>query len=79
MAVKPDAKAWTILEQIIEDRASGLTLQFEVVDDGTCRLRVFGKYLPFGNREVVFDREGIDAGGGTCLVARRPTWLSEVD
>jgi hypothetical protein len=81
MAVKPFAKAWKIKEQIVED-ASGLTLQFEVVEGtaGKFRLRVFGDNVPFGNREILFGANGAHVGGGTftgseCL----PGWLEPVD
>ena len=79
MAVKPNAQDCRIREQIIEDRATGITLQFEVVPDGTCRLRMYGD-LPFGNRDIAFDAKGEKAGSGTSLSGLcRPAWLSTVD
>ena len=80
MAVKPDGGICAIREQIIEDPASGLTFQFELKPESSApiRLRVFGD-LPFGNREILFDRNGNEAGAGTSLIGScRPTWLKEV-
>lgn len=57
----------------------GLTFQFEVVPDDKdvpYRLRIFGD-LPFGNREILFDRHGIANGGGTLLAGIcKPTWAA---
>ena len=63
MGIKEDAQDWTVKEQIIEDLVSGLTLQFEVIPESTARyrLRIFGD-LPHGNREIIFDVEGEEAG-----------------
>lgn len=80
MAVKPNAQVCMIKEQIIEDSVSGLTLQFEFKPDSDApvRLRIFGD-LPHGNREILFDRDGIEAGAGTSLAgACRPSWIKEV-
>ena len=80
MALKPNGKVWTIQEQIVEDPASGLTLQFEVKEgsDAPFRLRILGD-LPFGNREILFDRAGNETGSGTSLAGPcRATWLSPV-
>ena len=67
-------KRWVVEEQIVEDPASGLTLQFEVLPNGHCALRIFGD-LPFGNRELIFDEEGHEAGAGTALQGpHHPTW-----
>lgn len=81
MTTKPGASNWTIKEQIIEDAASGLTFQFEVDPESSApmRLRIFGD-LPFGNREIVFDRNGEEAGSGTALTGlSRPTWLTSIE
>lgn len=75
MSVKPDGKMWEIREQIVEDPATGLTFQFEVMPNGEPRLRIFGSELPFGNREIVFDGNGEEAGGGTYTGLCRPAWL----
>ena len=80
MAVKPDAKNLTIMEQIIEDPVSGLCFQFSVTEgsDSPFRLRVFGA-LPNGNREFVFDIKGMRTGAGSTIGGIcRPSWLSEV-
>jgi hypothetical protein len=75
MPVKPGASTCTIKEQIVEDLASGLILQFECVD-GRTRLVIAGKSLPFGNREILFDGEGREAAAGTLVGEfRRPSWL----
>jgi hypothetical protein len=80
MALKPNGGVCAIREQIIEDLASGLTFQFELKpgSDAPVRLRIFGD-LPFGNREILFDQDGVEAGAGTLLSgACRPSWLKEV-
>jgi len=81
MGIKDDAKKWTVKEQIIEDPVSGLTLQFEVIPESTARyrLRIFG-HIPHGNREIIFDIEGEEAGSGTVIASHcKPTWLTVVD
>jgi hypothetical protein len=81
MSVKPDAKQWAVQEQIVEDQTTGLTFQFEVMEgsDAPFRLRIFGK-VPFGNREILFDKNGEEAGGGTLLAGLcRPAWLQKVE
>ena len=78
MAVKPNAEICPIKEQIIEDQVTGLTLQFERRDDGTTKLRIYGKNLPFGNREIVFDADGKPEGSGVFLGELcRPSWLKQ--
>ena len=80
MALKPDGKGWTIREQIVEDPASGLILQFEISPDGTPQLRIFGDILPFGNREILFDQNGAEAAAGTFTGDLcRPAWLGPID
>lgn len=80
MALKPDCKSWTICEQIVEDPASGLTLQFEITSEGLPQLRVFGAALPFGNREILFDKNGAEAAAGTFTGDLcRPAWLGPID
>lgn len=78
MPAKPDGKVWQVREQIIEDPASGLTFQFEVMPDGESRLRIFGESLPFGNREIIFDQSGAEAGAGCYTGLCRPAWLEKV-
>jgi hypothetical protein len=78
MALKPNGKVCEIREQIVDDVASGLILQFECVD-GRPRVVIAGRSLPHGNREILFDSEGCEAGAGTLLGEfRRPSWLKEV-
>lgn len=80
MAVKPSAGICQIREQIIEDKVTGLTLQFVHMPetDAPVRLRIFGDF-PHGNREILFDIEGNEAGGGTALTGScRATWITEV-
>ncbi len=79
MSVKENAKTWSIKEQIIEDPASGLAFQFEVMPDGTSRFRVIGSQLPFGNREFVFSDLGEKCGSGTATKGTcRPAWITEI-
>jgi hypothetical protein len=67
------------MEQIVEDPASGLVLQFECTSAGKTRLVIAGKSLPFGNREILFDSDGKEAAAGTLLGEfRRPSWLKGV-
>jgi hypothetical protein len=78
MPVKPNGHLCGIREQIVEDLASGLTLQFEC-NNGKTRLVIAGKSLPFGNREILFDDDGKEAAAGTLLGEfRRPSWLKGV-
>jgi hypothetical protein len=79
MALKPDGCVCPIREQIIDDPVTGLTIQFEVVDDGSARVRLVGDALPFGNREFAFDADGREVGAGVSVAgACRPSWLREV-
>ena len=78
MPLKPHGMLCAIKEQIVEDVASGLILQFEC-DAGRTRLVIAGRALPFGNREIIFDSEGREAAAGTLVGEfRRPSWLKEV-
>lgn len=78
MPLKPNGATCRVREQIIEDVASGLTLQFEC-DDGRLRLVLAGKPLALGNREILFDDQGREAGAGTLVGEfRRPSWLKSV-
>lgn len=80
MATKPSARAWSVKEQIIEDPVTGLSFQFSVVDgsDAPFRLRIFGCH-PAGNREILFNAAGEEAGAGTAFRgACRPTWMRPV-
>ena len=65
--LRQNARSIRILEQLIEDPVSGLTLQFAFnSNDGTSRLRLFGGF-PYGNREFIFNIEGQEAGAGVAL------------
>lgn len=78
MAIKPNGSLCAIREQIVEDPGSGLILQFECIE-GRTRVVIAGEDLPFGNREILFDAEGREAGAGTLLGEfRRPSWLKRV-
>ena len=79
MALKPNGVLCKVREQIVEDPATGLILQFEFANGGL-RLVIAGESLPFGNREIIFDAEGREAAAGTLLGDyRRPSWLKKVD
>lgn len=79
MASKPDGKHCVIREQIIEDLVSGLTLQFEVVNDGTARLRILGDLGVGNNREFIFDKKGhLGATGSALSGVCKPSWLKTV-
>jgi len=76
--IKPNGTLCAIREQIVEDLASGLVLQFEC-QNGRTRLVIAGRALPFGNREIIFDSDGKEAAAGTLVGEfRRPSWLKEV-
>ena len=79
MPMKPNGALCSIREQIVEDPATGLILQFEC--DGTrTRLVIAGASLPFGNREILFDKDGREAAAGTYVGDfKRPSWLKKVD
>jgi hypothetical protein len=78
MPLKPNGKTCRVREQIIEDSASGLTLQFEC-DDGRLRVVIAGAPLKLGNREILFDEGGREAGAGTLVGEfRKPSWLKAV-
>ena len=81
MTVKPNASNFMIKEQIINDPVSGLTFQFEHKpnSDAPYRLKIFGD-LPYGNREILFDSNGNEAGAGTSLQsACSASWIREVN
>ncbi len=71
---------WSVRQQIIEDEASGLTIQFEVMPSGERKLRLFGGALPYGNREITFDSQGREVGAGTATTGPcKPTWITQVE
>jgi hypothetical protein len=78
MPIKPNGALCKVREQIVEDDASGLILQFECTN-GRTRLVIAGESLPFGNREIMFDDEGRESAAGTLVGRfRRPSWLTKV-
>ena len=79
MPLKPNGALCCVREQIIEDMASGLILQFEC-REGRTRLVIASTHLSNGNREILFDAEGREIAAGTLAGEfRRPTWLRKVD
>jgi hypothetical protein len=79
MAIKPNASTWTVIEQIVEDPASGLTLQFSVTSAGEFRLTVCSDTLPFANRDFVFGTDGKLEGTGTGTKGPCPPgWMRTV-
>ena len=77
MAIKPGAKTVQLLEQIIEDPVTGLTIKLEAWDGGDYAMHLYGN-LPLGNRTLVFDKEGEFVGAGTHLSeCPRPTWIKD--
>lgn len=80
MAIKPNAEMFSVKEQIIEDPISGLTFQFVYIEgsDAPFRLKIYGD-LPNGNREILFDKNGDEAGAGTLFAKScAPSWLRSV-
>jgi hypothetical protein len=79
MPLKPNGALCSIREQIVEDPATGLILQFEC-SGGRTRLVIAGASLPFGNREIIFDKEGREIAAGSFVGEfRRPSWLKKVE
>ena len=80
MSIRTNAKDWSVKEQIIEDLVSELTFQFEVLPGGVKILRIFGNLLPYGNRDIYFDLDGIEAGSGTSVSGlSKPSWPTEIE
>jgi hypothetical protein len=78
MPIKPNGHICSIREQIVEDPATGLILQFEC-ENGRTRLLIAGAALALGNREIIFDADGREAAAGTLVGEfRRPSWLRGV-
>ncbi|HYX67279.1 MAG TPA: hypothetical protein VE935_23915 [Burkholderiales bacterium] len=77
MPLKPNGSLCQVREQIIEDMASGLILQFEC-REGRTRLVIAGT-LSRGQREILFDDQGREVAAGTLVGEyRRPSWLKPV-
>ena len=77
MPVKPHAEPCRIREQIIEDLPSGLTLLFEAFEGGT-RMLIGGRALRGGNRQFVFDAQGVLVRVGAYDGEWPPRWISRV-
>ena len=78
MPIKPNGHLCSIREQIVEDPATGLILQFEC-ENGRTRLVIAGAALALGNREIIFDADGREAAAGTLVGEfRRPSWLRKI-
>lgn len=57
-------------EQVIEDDITGLTFSLDAVPESkatTYRVRITGN-IPFGNRDIYFDKDGKLAGMGTSVM-----------
>ena len=69
-----------IQEQIIEDLPTELTFQFKAYPGGGGKMTVYGDGLPFGNRDIIFDKDGMECGGGTamCQCPKKATFIKEV-
>ena len=76
MPVKPHAEPCRILEQILEDLPSGLTLQFEATAGGGARLVIAGRALRGGSREFVFDAAGRFLYAGAYNGKWPPSWIT---
>ena len=63
MDAPQSSQIWAVPQQIVEDPATGMTLQFSVSPSGEQTLTVIGD-LPLGNREFIFARDGSLAGTG---------------
>ena len=76
MSEKMNSRAWTVREQILRDPATGLTITFAIDDLGRPRLRLHGDCLPFGNREIGFGTDGLEAFAGTSAApCPTPSWI----
>jgi len=67
MTESDETRTISINEQVIEDIISGLTIEFRLCEDGEARMLLRSPNLPFGNREIQFDKDGRYAGAGTWL------------
>ena len=74
-APKPNGQDWTIREQIIREEAVGISLQFELTEDGPI-LRISGDSIPVGTLEIGFTKDGLYGYGEVGVVCdRQPTWI----
>lgn len=73
-------KLCNIVEQVIEDPVTDLTIEFEVMPYGDTKMRILGPNLRFGNREFIFDQNGILGATGTAVACNcRPPQLKIVN
>lgn len=80
MTTRPNAKPWTILEQIIEDPVSGLALQFEV-SNGKPVLRIYIQGEPIVTHRDIFFAPGGDCEGAGSQVSgcTKPAWPTKIE
>jgi len=57
-----------IKEQVIDDKVSGLRLEFKERKNGGTALFITSKRLTYGNRDFSFDPKGNCDGRGTSFV-----------
>ncbi len=65
-------KTAIVAEQWIDDPVSGLRIGIQVYDDADIGVKLIlirtgDEILPFGNREIFFDADGKECGGGMYL------------
>lgn len=61
---------FTINDQVVADPLSGLTFEFKTIDmkEGKLfKISIYGDNLPFGNRDLYFNENGVFDGTGTCV------------
>lgn len=82
--LRPNAKQCMILEQILEDPVTNLTIKFEKRSYGGCSIQLFktdpnNEIMEFGNRDLGFDENGEHSDAGTALSnCRQPSFIKEV-
>ncbi len=68
---------FAVREEIIEDHASGLTLQFEQDEAGTTRMRIHGDQAS-GDREIhIGAADDVVEAGAVLTSTCCPSWLRE--
>lgn len=80
--VKPNAKDFTIKEQrlYLDTKAGEIVIQCELKPDGVPHMIAFGDALPFGNRDIFFNKDGVCDGGGTALEGcHKPAWRGPIE
>jgi hypothetical protein len=74
MAIKPSGGSVSLLEQIIEDPVSGLTIQIERRSDTVAIIYLYGD-LRYGNRELRFECGLYDGGRVYVKAPPKPTFI----